>query len=181
MEVEERPALSITAACLPGVTLHPFHVESDDLPDPDDEPSAWAEALGVHQRPAPHFILLTDPFSFDPRGLLMGLDFAYSDGAKIGGLASAASAPGENALFLNQEVFSSGAVGVALQGNLKVDTVVAQGCRPIGPPLTITRCYQNILIEVDQRSVAVATGPTDSVAGPVDLAGSANRTIAMRA
>ncbi len=153
VEVEEGPILSLTAAHLPGVALHPFHLEIDDLPDLDDEPSAWVQTLGVHQRPAPHFILMADPFSFDPRGLLMGLDFAYPDSAKVGGLASGSMTPGENALFLDQEAFSSGAVGVALQGNVRVDTVVAQGCRPIGRPMTITRCEEkHLLIEVDGRN-----------------------------
>ncbi len=82
----------------------------------------------------------------------MGLDFAYPDSAKVGGLASGSATPGENALFVGREVFSSGAAGVALQGNVRVDTVVAQGCRPIGRPLTITRCEQKyLLLEVDGR------------------------------
>lgn len=152
VEAEENPALSLTAASLPGVALHPFHVEVDELPDPDDDPSAWVETVGVHQRPVPHFILLADPFSFD-RGLLMGLDFAYPDSPKVGGLASGSETPGGNALFLDREVFSSGAVGVALQGNIRVDTVVAQGCRPIGRPMTITRCEErHLLLEVDGRN-----------------------------
>ncbi|OGG50685.1 MAG: hypothetical protein A3F84_09655 [Candidatus Handelsmanbacteria bacterium RIFCSPLOWO2_12_FULL_64_10] len=151
VEVEQGPALSLTAASLPGVTLHPFHVEAGDLPGLDDEPSAWEETLGVHPRPTPHFILLADPPS-DPRDFLMGLDFAYPDSAKVGGLASGSATPGENALFVGREVFSSGAAGVALQGNVRVDTVVAQGCRPIGRPLTITRCEQKyLLLEVDGR------------------------------
>jgi small ligand-binding sensory domain FIST len=83
----------------------------------------------------------------------MGLDFAYPDSAKVGGLASGSMTPGENALFLDQEVFTSGAVGLALQGNVRVDTVVAQGCRPIGKPMTITRCeQQHLLMEVDGRN-----------------------------
>jgi len=149
VEVEQGPALSLTAASLPGVTLHPFHVEADDLPGPDDDPSAWEETLGVHPRPTPHFVLLATPPP-DPRNFLMGLDFAYRDSAKVGGLASA---EGGNVLFVNREVFSSGVAGVALQGNVRVDTVVAQGCRPIGRPLTITRCEQKyLLLEVDGRN-----------------------------
>jgi len=147
-EVEGMPALSITAACLSGVTLSTFHVELDDLPTMDDGPSAWAKTLGVPQEPTPHFILLADPFTFDPAGLLMGLDFAYMGGAKMGGLASAQRG---NTLFLNRDIFYSGAVGVALQGNISVDTIVAQGCRPIGDPLKITNCHRNFLLEVNHK------------------------------
>jgi small ligand-binding sensory domain FIST len=40
---------------------------------------------------------------------------------------------------------------VALSGNLAIDTVVAQGCRPIGQPLHVTRCDRNVLHELDGK------------------------------
>ena len=149
IEVEKMVALSITAASLPEVTINTFHLESGDLPSLDEGPSEWVETLGVAREPEPHFILLADPYTFDPSGLLMGLDFAYPDGGKIGGLASAQS---PNALFLNRDLFQSGAIGVALQGNIKVDTIVAQGCRPIGTPLKITDSERHHLLEVDHKT-----------------------------
>ncbi|MBI4530477.1 MAG: FIST C-terminal domain-containing protein [Candidatus Latescibacteria bacterium] len=148
VEIEQKPAFSLTAACLPDVTLRSFHVLPDDVPDLDAPPSDWVEVLGVPQEPTAHFVLLADPLTFNPMDLLMGLDFAYSDGAKIGGLASA---PDSNVLFVNHDLFSTGAVGVAFQGDVILDTIVAQGCRPIGTPLTITSCHQNLLLEVDER------------------------------
>ena len=39
-------------------------------------------------------------------------------------------------------------VGVALTGNLKVDTVVSQGCRPIGKPFVITKGERNVIHEL---------------------------------
>jgi len=60
-------------------------------------------------------------------------------------------APGANRLFLRDEVFRSGIVGIALSGNLRVETIVAQGCRPIGRPMLVTRCQGNVLFELDQR------------------------------
>src|SRR5689334_14440855 len=45
-EIEERPALSITAARLPGVSVHPFRFDDADLPDEDAAPRAWEAALG---------------------------------------------------------------------------------------------------------------------------------------
>ena len=148
VEVEGMPALSITVASLPDVDLHTFHLERGELPSPDAGPSAWVDALGVPRDPTSHLILLVDPYTFDPTGFFMGLDFAYPDGAKIGGFASA---QGANALFLNRDLFQSGAIGVALQGNITVDTIVAQGCRPIGTPLKITNCQRHYLLEVDDK------------------------------
>ena len=43
----------------------------------------------------------------------------------------------------------TGLVGVALAGNIEVETIVAQGCRPIGEPMFITKCQGNLLWELD--------------------------------
>jgi small ligand-binding sensory domain FIST len=93
--------------------------------------------------------MLADPFSFPVQNLLMGLDFAFGRSAKIGGLASGAREQGGNALFLRDKAYRSGAVGLALHGNIEVDTVVAQGCRPVGKPMHITQSRQNLLVELD--------------------------------
>ena len=148
-EVEQRPALSITAAILPDVTLTPFHLEGQRLPDLDAGPQSWEELLGVSAADRPQFVLLADPFSFPAQNLIMGLDFAYSAAAKIGGLASGGSEPGSNALFLGDRAYPAGAVGVALHGNIVVDTVVAQGCRPIGRAMRITQSRRNMLESLD--------------------------------
>ena len=41
--------------------------------------------------------------------------------------------------------------GVALSGNVVVDTLVAQGRRPVGELMRVTRCEGNILYELDGR------------------------------
>ena len=97
----------------------------------------------------PQFVMLADPFSFPVQNLLLGLDFAFSKSVKIGGMASGAERPGLNALFLDDQVHRSGAVGLALHGNIAVDTVVAQGCRPIGEPMRITESKRNLLVKLD--------------------------------
>ena len=148
-EVEQRPGLSLTAATLPDVHIETFALEADVLPDADAPPSAWRAALDVSARP--HFVLLADPFSFPAELLIAGLDYAFPESAKVGGLASGASRPGGNALFLDRRVLDRGAIGVALSGNLAIDTVVAQGCRPIGQPLHVTRCDRNVLHELDGK------------------------------
>ena len=96
-------------------------------------------------------MLLADPFSGRPEALLAGLDYAFPSSPKIGGLASGATSPGLNALFLDGEVFSEGAVGVALSGDVTIDTVVAQGCRPVGELMRVTGCRGNFLYELDGR------------------------------
>ncbi|MDP8953170.1 MAG: FIST C-terminal domain-containing protein [Actinomycetota bacterium] len=151
-EVERLPAVTLTAARLPDVTVRPFHVAGNALPDPDGPPDSWERLVGVKRVEEPQFVLLADPFTARPEALLAGLDYAFPDSAKIGGLASGATSPGLNALFLNEEVFDGGTVGVALNGNVVVDTVVAQGCKPIGELMRVTKCEANVLYELDGRT-----------------------------
>ena len=140
-EVEGDAAFSLTAACLPDVAVTPFHTEE-----------AVPPALPAD--PPPQLVVLPEPFSFDAETFLHLVDERLPGSTVVGGIASGARQPGQNALFLNDVVHRDGLVGVALSGNVVVDTVVAQGCRPIGEPMFVTRCERNMLFEVDGRSPA---------------------------
>jgi small ligand-binding sensory domain FIST len=150
-EAEDGPALSLTAASLPGVTLDRFHLEMTSLPVSHADLAGWRTLAGPAPEAQPKFLLLADPFTMDCAALVAGLDRAYPGAPKFGGLASGGRRPGENRLLLGKEVHRSGAVGLALSGALVVDTVIAQGCRPIGTPMLVTRCQGNVLQELNQR------------------------------
>jgi len=152
LEVEHQPAVALMGALLPGTTLTPFHLQADGLPDMDAPPKAWAAAVGgVDRAQKPNFLLVADPFTFNPEELARGLDFAFGGSVSIGGLASGASRPGDNALFLDGQIHRSGLVGLAFTGNVAIDPIVAQGCRPIGKPMRVTSCDKNVLEELDGK------------------------------
>lgn len=146
-EIEDRPAVSVTAAELPGVTCTMFRVEPRALPVDAD---AWRARLGVDE-PA-GLLMLADPFSRNVQELIDGLDAAFPRARKFGGLVSGGRTPGADWLFANGETFHDGAVGVAFTGDLAIDTIVAQGCRPIGAPMVVTRGDGNLIHELDHRS-----------------------------
>lgn len=150
-ELEDVPALSLSLACLPDVKVQAFHVVSEELPDLDSSPSAWIEAIGVEPSPTPQFILLSDPFSTKINDLLQGLDYAYPGSVSVGGLASGSSTLGRTGLFCNDRLYREGTVGVALSGNIVLETIVAQGCRPIGKPYQVTECERNIILQIDEQ------------------------------
>ena len=79
-------------------------------------------------------------------------DFGFPHSSKIGGLASSNQEHRQNNLILGDQVYTSGAVGISMTGNIALDTVVAQGCRPIGQPMRITECKQNMLVELDSQT-----------------------------
>jgi small ligand-binding sensory domain FIST len=148
-EIEDRPAVALTAGHLPGVRITAFHTSPDTLPSPDDPPDAWVRLVGVTPEERPDFLILMDPFSAPGEDLLKGLDFAFPASAKVGGIASGGMNPGTLNLYLDNETYYQGAVGVTLSGDIAVDTIVAQGCRSIGEPRRITKCQRNVLLELD--------------------------------
>lgn len=148
-EIEQRPGVSLSAAFLPGVAITPLRLDNEALPSPHAEPVAWQRLLAVAPASGPHFVLLPDPFTFDVESLIRGLDRAYPGNTTVGGIASGGRQPGANALFLGDRTHRAGLVGVALSGNVAVDTIVAQGCRPIGDPMFVTACERNVVRALD--------------------------------
>jgi small ligand-binding sensory domain FIST len=69
-------------------------------------------------------------------------------GTVIGGMASAGTRSNTNTLLLDGEIRNSGAMGVTLSGPIQVDTIVSQGCRPIGSPMVITKARGNLILEL---------------------------------
>ena len=122
------PAVAVWAAALPGADVRPFRPTALDLPERSGDERAAA--------------LLVDPHTFPVAGFLPhtgSLPFA-------GALASARGGPGSNRLFLDGEVYAHGAVGLLIGGDVRVTAVVSQGCRPVGPPMTVTRAERNVLL-----------------------------------
>lgn len=151
-EIEDEPGISLSLAHLPGVAVHPFHIAADDLPDLDSPPEEWVERVGVSPQDQPSFVLLSDPMSSGINDLLQGLDFAYAGAPKVGGLASSAGTAGHGALFCDDKLYREGTVGVALSGRVVLETIVAQGCRPIGQPLRVIEGERNILLKVEPQT-----------------------------
>lgn len=157
-EIEGEPALSLTLAHLPGVKLHAFHLSAEDLPDLDSPPDAWAELVGVDPAEQPNFILMAEPVFAGINDLLQGLDYAYPGAIKVGGLTDG-SGMGHGNLFCNGKLYRNGVVGVALSGNLVMETIVAQGCRPIGQPFRVVEGDRNIMIKIAPEAAQPGSTP----------------------
>lgn len=150
-EVEGEPALSLTLVQMPGIDIQAFHISADEIPDLDSPPSKWVELIGVPSPDEPQFILLADAFSSKINDLLQGLDFAYPGSVKVGGLASGGAMGNKTGLFCNYQLYREGTVGVALSGDIFLETIVAQGCRPIGQPYRVTKGERNVLLELMEQ------------------------------
>ena len=149
-EIEGGPALTAVAARMPGGEVKPFILG----------PSAWGEAIEDPLEFARHtpgadraevVILFGDPFSLDAERVLRAFNRNAPGVRVVGGMASAGPRPHANTVLLNDWVATEGGVGIALRGALRVDVVVSQGCRPIGPPLQVTRAERNLIFELDRQ------------------------------
>lgn len=159
-EIERQKATSLILGRLPNVKILPFLLtqpQLEGLKTPDD----WYNFFEVFPNENPVFITLPDPFSLDMSLFLDGANKAYPGCPVVGGLASAAANPGENTLFVNEEQTPDGVVGVVLTGDIRVSTVVSQGCRPFGEAFIVTKAEGNLIhslggrpfLEVLQESV----------------------------
>ncbi len=147
-EIEREPAISLLAARLPGVTLAPFHIgmeEWESLLDAND-PAKLKRFLALSPEdtaPTRAYLVLADPFTTPIAELMRALDDLTPQAPTLGGMSSGAQQAGQNLLFLNGQILEDGAVGVRIAGPVKVDTVVSQGCRPIGETLLVTKAEGN--------------------------------------
>lgn len=143
-EVEAQDAVALVGAILPDVSIKTFRL--------GDDPKAWAAEVAIDPDNDPEMVVLSDPFSCDTEALVPWLDAAFPGSTKIGGIASGGAAAGDCILLLDDKLYRTGAIGIALSGNIEVDTIVAQGCKPIGAPMFITRATGSLLYDLDGQS-----------------------------
>ena len=141
-EVEEQPGVSLWAARFGEVEA----VRIEATPGPAGfELTGLPTELPFQPRA---LLLLADPFSFPIDALYAEVEARYPGLPVVGGNASAARGPGGNRLVLDRRVHSSGAVGAFLGPGVEIETVVSQGCRPVGRPYVVTRSERNVIQEL---------------------------------
>jgi small ligand-binding sensory domain FIST len=164
-ELDGIAGMSAVALRLPGTsTVHAWHSTPDD-PLPLQDPVAMRERLGIpdpaaesptsNQQPRTYTLFMFgDPFSTPVTKLMPALNALSSNNQRIvvtGGMASGASQPGLNVLALNDRIVHAGVIGVTVTGEFAIDFLVSQGCRPIGKPMVVTKCHQNVVLELGGR------------------------------
>jgi small ligand-binding sensory domain FIST len=143
-EVESEPAVALWLAAGLG-PVETFAMEF--------VPTASGGAFGGYRfgpDPAGVHLMICDPFTFPAGDLLAHLNQHVRGAVVMGGMASGGLAQRRSLLFRDGKVLTSGAVGAHLPG-AAVHPLVAQGCRPVGDPYTVTRADGNLLFELGGR------------------------------
>src|SRR3954447_24315263 len=141
--VEAASAVAVWCAVLPDVRVRTFHLEVM----PAD---AGMAVVGLPERGDDDVVgvLLADPWSFPVDGFVERSNDALSGLPFVGGLASGLHGRGSTRLFIDGSAVDRGAVGAMLAGPVGARALVSQGCRPIGPAMTVTGADGNVILEL---------------------------------
>jgi small ligand-binding sensory domain FIST len=71
-----------------------------------------------------------------------------------------------------------GTVGVALSGKIRLDTIVAQGCRPIGEVYRVEAGDRNILLQLSTQDDSAIRAPLDLLRDLIESLEESDRTLA---
>lgn len=150
-EVEHSAALSLWGARLPDTSVRPVHLVAEHLPD---DRFRFSPELDVRDPARAAVILLGDPFTFPAHVFLPWLEGELPGVPVIGGMASGGQGPHQHLLWRDDELYDHGALAVVLEGATEVVSAVSQGCRPVGEPLVITACEDNLITRLRGRGAA---------------------------
>mmetsp|Transcript_6016 Transcript_6016/g.12905 ORF Transcript_6016/g.12905 Transcript_6016/m.12905 type:complete len:499 (+) Transcript_6016:215-1711(+) len=150
VESEGARGASVTLALLPDVRIRTFHLENEDVPEGECSAEEVAYALGLKdfvEKQALSLLLLPHPaFQSSMSDFLEGLDTAFPGCDKFGASASTVSSLSRARLFRHDQendrdrgtnTLTVGCVGVVLEGDVQVRTMISPGVRAVGPVLRV--------------------------------------------
>jgi small ligand-binding sensory domain FIST len=111
--------------------------------------------MPVHRADDRAAVMLVDPWSFPVDAFVEQANDALPGLPITGGNATGMRGAGSTRLLADGVVRDRGAVGVVLGGDVAPVTVVSQGCRPVGPTMTVTAADGNLLLGLAGRPATV--------------------------
>lgn len=146
-ELEQKPAISLWLGTLPDVSISTRHIQFKSSPE-EETFTGLPDQISEQAPEDTTAILFGDPFTFPASKFLDHMDDSHPEVEVIGGMASGGRTPGQNALFIGDEEYRDGAAVAVLSGPVQLNTIVSQGCRPIGPHFVVTRSEGNVIQEL---------------------------------
>ncbi len=143
-EIEDEPAVTLWLASWPGARVRTFRLEFEGEDD-GGRFAGWPEPM-PEAAEEPTFLLFPEPFTSPSHLLLDRINREYPGSPAFGGVASGGFGPGQNRVFVDDSIHDSGIAGAIVTGGVRVETIVSQGCRPIGKPYVITKSDKNLVL-----------------------------------
>lgn len=151
----ERPGMSLLVGEVPeGAKLDIFEYSNTDNNDKND-------LLKLDDK-FDSCLAFCDPWA-PVENLLM--EYLHRPGRVVAGGISCPYLADQASLAINDRCLVQGSMmGVGFSGTLGLQTIVAQGCRPIGSVYTITACEGNLVTELDHEpAIEVLKALSDAV------------------
>lgn len=150
-EFEHGEGITVALHSLPGATVDTFELASemsDDYPNGED-----VQTFESLEATSPNgFVVFADPFSMHPEQMLVEFNRRFPGAPVLGGLACGTREHKKTTLFINHKVVASGAVGVAIGGEVVIESLISQGCQPVGDSYIITSAENNVLDGIANRN-----------------------------
>ena len=149
-EIEENAGVALGLYALPGATLKGVHFTQDQV-EAAERPDYWPGETGMSAADSNGWLVFVNPFHIDCERWLRSWNSAYAPAPVLGGLASGNFSERVTQVYLDGEVFEEGGVALSVGGDVKLASVISQGCTPIGETWTLTRVNQNIIQQIGNR------------------------------
>lgn len=149
-EMEDGSGFCIALYHLPGTRAASVYLDEALLLD--READDIASRLATCSTMANGWLLFASAGNLSNDSWLAKWDRAVNGRTTIGGFSGNPS-NGSTAMFADGKVYHHGAVAMALEGEVTIEPLLSQGCRPVGSPWTITRADQNIIHRIGNRPI----------------------------
>jgi small ligand-binding sensory domain FIST len=164
-EIEDQAGLVLGLYALPNARLQAFHFTQEQVEE-SSGPSYWHHETGLGPDQANGWLAFADPYHLDCETWLRGWNEAYAPAPIVGGLASGEPAAQSTQVYLDGEVFEEGGVAIAVGGAVGLESVISQGCTPIGDTWTITRAERNLILSIANRPAYQVLAETYNALAP---------------
>lgn len=149
-ELENTSGVALALYHLPGADLRASRFSPEQVEEANSA-AYWHHETGVEPEANNGWLVFADPFHMDCQGWLNQWNEAYAPVPVLGGLASGDYQAQQTQLYLNGEVFEEGGVALSIGGDVRLASVISQGCTPIGDTWTITKAQGNVILEIANR------------------------------
>jgi small ligand-binding sensory domain FIST len=148
-EQEEGPGFSLMLVSVPGAKVSAFPFNGD-MVEAAHGYDYWHRKTGLKPNDVKAWLTFLNPHTLNAEMWLKQWNQAYPHIPIFGGHAGGFQGDPEAWVFCDDRI-APGGVALALQGDIAVHSVVSQGCKPIGEPLTVTQADRNVLLTLGSR------------------------------
>ncbi len=149
-EIEGASGIVLGLYSLPGADLKEFRFTQKQV-DEASSTTYWQAETGVEPNHTNGWLVFIDPFHLDAESWIRSWNESYSTLPALGGLASGVFSDQTTQIYLNGDVFEDGGVAISVGGDVKLASVISQGCTPIGETWTLTRVEHNLIRQIANR------------------------------